>query len=101
MQTFSGRDKAIESLIYRLTIQHAVRHGKCLVARSAHNASEIYGVAAWAAIQFPEADVRCITFGSPRVGNTKFKQAFNTLVGTAIRIINGADPVPFVPLSIR
>lgn len=49
MQTFSGRDKAIESLIYRLTIHHAVRYGKCLVARSAHNASEIYGVAAWAA----------------------------------------------------
>lgn len=28
--------------------------------------------ATWAALQWPGADVRCITFGSPRVGNRKF-----------------------------
>ena len=27
----------------------------------------------WAALQFPDADVRCITFGSPRVGNAAYK----------------------------
>ncbi|KAK9842880.1 hypothetical protein WJX74_003838 [Apatococcus lobatus] len=57
--------------------------------------------ATWAAIEYPSADVRCITFGSPRVGNNKFKRAFHTLVGTSLRIIHGADPVPFMPPSLR
>ena len=38
---------------------------------------------------------------APRVGNNKFKRAFHTLVGTSLRIINGADPVPFMPPSLR
>jgi predicted lipase len=29
--------------------------------------------ALWATLQFPRADVRAVTFGSPRVGNAAFK----------------------------
>ena len=29
-------------------------------------------LAPWAALQWPSADVRCVTFGSPRVGNQAF-----------------------------
>ncbi|KAK9818137.1 hypothetical protein WJX72_007701 [[Myrmecia] bisecta] len=57
--------------------------------------------AAWAAIEYPRADVRCITFGSPRVGNNKFKHAFHKLVGTSLRLVHGADPVPSMPPSFR
>ena len=32
--------------------------------------------AAWAAVQWPTADVRCISFGAPAVGNTHFTAAF-------------------------
>lgn len=32
--------------------------------------------AVWAALQFPAADVRCITFGAQKVGNAAFAQAF-------------------------
>ena len=32
--------------------------------------------AAWAAVQWPTADVRCISFGAPAVGNADFAAAF-------------------------
>ena len=53
--------------------------------------------AAWSAIEYPDADVRCITFGSPRVANRKFKKAFHGLVGTSLRLAYGGDPVPNFP----
>ncbi len=56
---------------------------------------------AWAALAYPDADIRCITFGSPRVGNRKFKRAFSTLVGTSYRVVYSADPVPSVPPAYR
>lgn len=56
--------------------------------------------AAWAALQWCKADVRCITFGSPRVGNRPFKQAFHSLVGTSFRCVHGRDPVPTLPPSM-
>ena len=34
----------------------------------------------WAALQWPLADVRCFSFGSPKVGNRKFVRAMQTLV---------------------
>eukprot|EP00884_Botryococcus_braunii_P010106 jgi/Botrbrau1/19097/Bobra.0077s0011.1 len=55
--------------------------------------------ATWAALEYPTADVRCITFGSPRVGNHKFRNAFHSLVATSIRVVYGADPVPLMPPS--
>ena len=57
--------------------------------------------AAWAAIEFPYADVRCITFGSPRVANRKFKRAFHALVGVSLRLSYGSDPVPNFPPAFR
>lgn len=36
----------------------------------------------------------CYTFGSPRVGNGAFAERFKTPI---YRIVNGPDPVPFVP----
>ncbi|KAK9813966.1 hypothetical protein WJX73_007164 [Symbiochloris irregularis] len=55
--------------------------------------------ASWAALQWTNADVRCCTFGSPRVGNRSFKRAFHSLVGTSLRIVHGHDPVPVLPPS--
>ena len=53
--------------------------------------------AAWAAFEYPSADVRCITLGSPRTGNAEFVQAVKYLAGNSYRLINGWDPVPTVP----
>ena len=36
-----------------------------------------------------------------RVGNSVFKKAFHTLVGTSYRIIQGADPVPTLPPAFK
>lgn len=44
--------------------------------------------------------MRCITFGSPRVGNRPFKKAFHSLVGTSLRLVYGRDPVPVLPPSL-
>ena len=56
--------------------------------------------AAWAAVEYPDADIRCITFGSPRVANKVFGKAFSALVGTSLRLVHGFDPVPALPPSL-
>eukprot|EP00892_Ulva_mutabilis_P000708 jgi/Ulvmu1/10638/UM066_0018.1 len=53
--------------------------------------------AAWAAYEYPRADVRCITLGSPRVGNHVFSGAMKYLVGGVHRLVHGWDPVPTMP----
>ena len=40
--------------------------------------------AVWMALQCPTADVRCITFGSPRVGNAAFCEAFKWVTAGAL-----------------
>ena len=35
-----------------------------------------------------------------RVGNQAFKMAFHSLVGTSLRLVHGADPVPTLPPSL-
>ena len=57
--------------------------------------------ATWAALQYPGAAVRCITFGAPRTGNSRFIRAFRTLVGMRIRVVHGADPIPTMPPPLR
>ncbi|GAB4820129.1 hypothetical protein N2152v2_007175 [Parachlorella kessleri] len=53
--------------------------------------------AGWAALQYPEADVRCFTMGSPRVGNDLFVSGIEKLAGTIRRARNDHDIVTFVP----
>ena len=55
--------------------------------------------ATWAVFQWPQADVRCISFGSPKVGNSAFVKAFRSLVGTSFRVVHGGDPIPTLPPS--
>jgi hypothetical protein len=45
--------------------------------------------------------VRCITFGSPRVGNGAFRKLFDEKVFDNYRVFNENDPVPMIPLSLR
>jgi hypothetical protein len=56
--------------------------------------------ALWAGLTYPSADIRCITFGSPLVGNADFVLDWRQVVGTRIRAVNGEDPVPSVPPRI-
>ncbi|BDA47140.1 probable mono- and diacylglycerol lipase at C-terminar half [Coccomyxa sp. Obi] len=51
----------------------------------------------WAALQYPDADIRCYGFGTPKTGNKQLCQAFNFLVGHSIRVENGHDPIPLLP----
>ena len=67
---------------------------------SLHRAFSRYAGAAWAALEYPDADIRCITFGSPRVANKVFGKAFNALVGTSLRLVHGFDPIPSLPPSL-
>lgn len=43
----------------------------------------------------------CITFGSPRVGDTLFAQYFDERVNVSLRYVNDNDPVPCLPTSWR
>lgn len=43
--------------------------------------------------------VEVYTFGSPKVGNTEFVNAFDKHVSKSKRYVNGEDPIPFLPNS--
>ena len=53
--------------------------------------------AAWASFEYPRADIRCVTFGSPRTGNVAFSRASKYLVGSSYRLMHAWDPIPTVP----
>jgi len=53
--------------------------------------------AMWVTVNFPDADVRCVGFAAPRVGNKAFCQSANYLLGSAIRVEYGHDPIPNMP----
>jgi hypothetical protein len=46
---------------------------------------------------YPDLHIKCITFGSPRVGNSVFVKYFANLVEHSERYVNQEDPVPNVP----
>ena len=56
--------------------------------------------ACWAGATFPTADIRCYTFGSPRVGNRPFRNAYEALVGTSYRIVYEGDEATHTPKTI-
>ena len=49
----------------------------------------------------PDLDISCITFGSPRVGDTAFSIYFNYKIKNSYRIVNNYDPIPCLPTSWR
>ena len=53
--------------------------------------------ACWAGCTLATADVRCITFAAPRVGNAAFVAAFQNTTGVSYRVVNNADPMPRQP----
>ena len=46
---------------------------------------------------FPDKQVSCYTFGSPKVGNSYFKDSYNKRVPQTYRFVNSADTVPSLP----
>jgi hypothetical protein len=51
--------------------------------------------------QYPEKDISCVTFGSPRVGDDRFAYYFNDRVTNSYRYVNDNDPVPCLPTRWR
>ncbi|EIE24481.1 alpha/beta-hydrolase [Coccomyxa subellipsoidea C-169] len=51
----------------------------------------------WASLQWLDADVRVVTFGSPAVGNQEFANAFKLAVGREYRLVDRLDVVPALP----
>ncbi len=41
--------------------------------------------------------ISMVNFGSPRVGNAAFCDAYNALVADSVRVVNGSDAIPTVP----
>ena len=50
---------------------------------------------------FPTKKIECLTFGSPRVGNSAFVSWFQSRVPIHWRLVNAKDPVPWMPFSGR
>jgi hypothetical protein len=53
--------------------------------------------ALWCRRQWPEADITCLTLGSPRVGNQSFCDRFEARNITCYRLEVDGDPIPTVP----
>ena len=53
------------------------------------------------AINRPNINVHNVTFGSPRVGSSKFADMYNRYVDNTIRCVHGYDAVSFVPIPLR
>ena len=51
--------------------------------------------------QFPNLIYSCVTFGSPRVGDTKFCSYFRKTIRHSSRYVNDYDPVPCIPTTWR
>ena len=52
-------------------------------------------------LQYPDMNITCITFGSPRVGNNDFVNLFDNRVNESHRLVNEDDPVPMGPTPFR
>jgi len=50
---------------------------------------------------FKTKNIKCITFGSPRVGDKLFANLFNKHIEESIRFVNDNDPVPCFPTTWR
>jgi len=53
--------------------------------------------ALWCRQQWPTSEITCLTIGSPRVGNTAFRQRFNDSNIRYYRLMMDGDPIPTVP----
>mgnify|MGYP001997390787 CR=1 FL=1 len=53
------------------------------------------------AIAYPDRDVVCVTYGSPRVGSKGFKEQFDRMVDLSYRFVNERDIVPHAPTRWR
>jgi len=51
--------------------------------------------------EFININFQCVTFGSPRVGDSIFKSFFEKSVPHSFRYVNEKDPVPCLPTSWR
>lgn len=52
-------------------------------------------------MEYPDLQVNCVTFGSPRVGDEKFANYFNKIVKNSYRFVNDNDPIPCIPTAWR
>lgn len=50
---------------------------------------------------YPDKDIACVTFGSPRVGDSRFVELFDERIEKSIRFVNDNDPIPCVPTRWR
>jgi hypothetical protein len=50
---------------------------------------------------YPDKDISCVTFGSPRVGDNRFVELFDERISNSLRYVNDNDPIPCVPTRWR
>jgi len=100
----NGFFRQFNSIIERIEVDIAAR-AKSVPMRTVtccgHSLGGAIATIAAAHLAAASHDVRCYTFGCPRVGNRKFARWFARIVPDHWRVNNEQDPVPMIPLSFR
>lgn len=86
-----------QSSIYEL-IDYYTEPGESIFVTGHSAGAAIATLAAYDIGQY--RNVKLITWASPRVGNSSFRNSFNKRKIEALRIFNCTDPVPLVPFAI-
>ena len=80
-------------------ISRSLGYGDHFIHRTGHSLGGALATLCALDVQynFPDKQVSCYTFGSPKVGNSYFKDSFNKRVPQTYRFVNSADTVPALP----
>ena len=100
VRVHSGFYGQFESLIGRIEADLTARAAGRIVV-CGHSLGGAVATIAAAHLAAALMDVRCYTFGCPRVGNRRFARWFESLVPDHWRVNNDEDPVPMIPMSLR
>ncbi len=95
---FTGHT-SVKSKVYK-KLNKIVDSGECdSILFCGHSAGVVTGLLAYDYLNKKSLPIEVVTFGTPRVGNREFADAFNREM-KCTRIINDRDMVPLAPLKI-
>jgi hypothetical protein len=96
---FMGQFKSVEEEICKILDQHESEYSTIVCCGHSLGGALAMIAAPILAERYKTKELRCYTYGAPRVGNGDFCKWFKGLVKINCRVVNERDPVTMIPLS--